>query len=285
MKDPDVRPKRVCSPKYAVQKARKGKALNRWEIEDLAKDAELSLIYAQRVLKGRFPEAEPTISQYPDYALQYAMGVIGGRFPEAEPGLVRVVEQGYGGNKVIERYFIEYGIQNPAVEKAVLSRFPNLIPKYAMKCLGGRWAEAEKSLLAGRLDGAVDYHHEVIEGRWPEFEERIIFGKNLSYWDNPRDCFKKYLRKVGGSDKEIEGRLSRSNKASLILAYAIEASKGRLPPELHQKMMMFIFDPKRQRFAKRYIKFLEKAEEKVVRYLAGLDESEVNDIVERSRTK
>jgi len=43
------------------------------------------LMYARRVIKGRWPKGEPTIMKDPYDAQAYATQVIGGRWPEAEP--------------------------------------------------------------------------------------------------------------------------------------------------------------------------------------------------------
>ena len=280
----EIRPKRVCSPKYAVQKAKKGKKLNRWELEELAKDPELSLKYA-KITKRRFPEGEPNIAHRTDFSLDYARSVIGGPFPEAEEALLKRMEDSYSGGSVVRQYFIAHGIRNERVEKYILNKDYGAINEYAKSCVKGRWHEAENKLLNDRLDHAVDYQKEIIKDRWEELENRILFGKNLSYWDSPLACFKNYLKNVGGRIPEVESKLERSKKASFIFAYAVISMKGRLPPALHQKMMMFAFDPKRQKSSKNYIKFLEKMEEKVVGYLKGLDEDEMQEIIGKARTK
>lgn len=279
----EVRPKRVCSPKYAVQKAKKGKALNKWELEELAKDPELSLRYA-KLTKKRFPEAEAEICRRPGMALEYANDVIDGPFPEAEETFIAQIEKMWGGDNIVQRYFIKYGIRNERVEKQILKRVTGLINQYARECVGGRWEEAEKVLLKERLDHAVDYQGEVVKGPWGELEDKILFGKKLSYWDNPVDCFKNYLKNVGGRIPELERKLERCGRASLLFAYAVTSMKGRLPQALHQKMMMFSFDTKRQKVAKKYLRFLDKSEAKVLGYLRGLDDDERQELLAKART-
>ena len=279
----EIRPKRVCSPKYAVQKAKKGKALNKWELEELAKDPELSLKYA-KITKRRFPEGEPEIALRPELALDYARNVIGGPFPEAENALLRKMENTYVGSSFVRQYFIANEIRNERVEKYILERECGVINEYAKMCVKGRWPEAENKLLQDRLEHAVDYQNEVIGGRWEELEDRILFGKGLSYWDSPLACFKNYLKNIGGRIPEIESKLEKSKKASFLLAYAVLSMKGRLPQTLHQKMMMFAFDPKRQKSAKKYLKFLQSMEDKVLGYLRGLDEDERQELLAKART-
>lgn len=279
----EVRPKRVCSPRYAIQKAKKGKALNKWELEELAKDSELSLKYA-KLTKKRFPEAEGEICRRPGMALQYANEVIEGRFPEAEETFIAQIEKMWGGENIVQRYFIKYRIRNERVERQLLERMIGLINDYAKECVGGRWSEAEKSLLKNRLEHAIDYHREVVKDPWEELEDKILFGKNLSFWDNPVDCFKKYLDNVGKRIPELERKLERCNRVSLLHAYAVTSMKGRLPQALHQKMMMFSFDPKRQKTVQKYLRFLDRAEEKVLGYLRGLDENERQELLAKART-
>jgi len=41
-------------------------------------------LYAENVIKGRWPEGEAVIAKDAQYAYHYAKDVIGGRFPEGE---------------------------------------------------------------------------------------------------------------------------------------------------------------------------------------------------------
>lgn len=283
MRDPNVRPKRVCSPKYAVQKARKGKTLNRWELEELAKNAEMSVLYAERVLKGRFIEAEPTIAEHPDLAFQYAKGIIKGRFPEAEPAFYKY-NSDWGNRNFLQRYFIEVAREpNPEVEKKILATHHGLASSYAELCLKRRWNEAEEVILRD-LDNAAEYHRKVVKDRWPEFEDRIIFGKKEGFWDNRSKSLAKYLEVVGRGVPEIEKKLETCNKASLLITYAVKGRKGKLPPALHQKMMMLGFDPKKQNFVKKYVRFLESCERRAIAYIEGLDEEARSELLAKVGT-
>lgn len=283
MKDPDVRPKRVCSPKYAVQKARKGKKLNRWEIEDLAKDAEQSLLYAERVLKGRFPEGEPAIAQDHELAFQYAKGVIKGRFEEAEQTFLDN-NSDWGNRNYLQRYFIDVArCPNQKVEKKILDTHHGLAHSYAENCIGGRWHEAE-SLILKDLDNGVEYHEKVVKDRWPELEDSILLGKKMGYWDNRPKALARYLENVGRPIPEIEEKLARCTKASLLLTYAVKGVRGRLPGPLHQKMMMLGFDPKKAKITKNYVKFLESCERRALTYIKGLDDEARKELFAKAGT-
>lgn len=270
MKDPNVRPSRVCSPKYAVMKARKGKQLNRWELEELAKDPEYSFLYAQKVLKGRFPEGEAAIARDVDWALRYAKEIIQGRFPEAEDLMLEMVDRGHN---FISGYFIDVaGEPNEKVEHKILeTKNYSLAASYAEKCLKRRWTEAEGFILIA-LGVAGRYHQTVVKERWPEFEDAILFRKRIAHWDRRAGHLKEYLGVVRAPIPELEKKLERCSQASLILTYAVRGVRGRLPPALHQKMMMLGFDTKKQKWTKKYLKFLENCERRAVAYITQLDD-------------
>jgi hypothetical protein len=283
MQDQDIRPKRVCSPKYAVMKARKGKTLNRWELEDLAKDPEQSFLYAVKVLRGRFHQGETAIANS-DCAYEYAVKVIDGRFPEAEPYFISQLDGWGHGNKALH-YFVHIAkVRHPKVEESILERHQNFIVEYAKNCVGGRWHEAEKEVIKC-VTYADAYHKEVLKGRWPEWEDRILGKKKLGYFDNRTQMLSDYLKVVPAPVPGLEEKLEKCNRASLILAYAVSGIRGRLPNALHQKMMMFSFDPKRQKTVRKYLKFLESCERRAIRYLSGLDEDELKEILAKARTK
>jgi hypothetical protein len=279
----EVRPKRVCSPKYAVMKARKGKTLNRWELEDLAKDPEQSFLYAVKVLRGRFHQGEPAIANS-DCAYEYAVKVIDGRFPEAEPYFVSQLDGWGHGNKALH-YFVHVAkIRHPKVEESILERHHNFIVEYAKNCVGGRWNEAEGEIVK-HATHAEAYHKDVVKDRWPEWEDRILGRKKLGYFHNRAGLISDYLKVVPAPIPELEKKLEGSNRANLILAYAVRGVRGRLPDALHQKMMMLSFDPKRQNTARKYLKFLESCESRAIRYLSGLDEDELKEVLAKARTK
>lgn len=273
----EVRPKRVCSPRYAVQKAKKGKTLNRWEIEDLAKDPEQSFIYASKVLKGRFPEGEAAIAES-SFAYQYAKHVIEGRFEAAEPHFIKCLERmgSVSRSRALDYFVSLAGVRNPLVEKHLLEHEHNRIVAYCQNCIGGRWEEAEGKIVRF---GACEYHEHVLKDRWPALEDRIIREKKLQWHESRKEMMKGYLKVVPNPGPEFERKLEKSNRASLLLVYAMKGLRGKLPQTLHQKMMMFSFDPKRQSFAKKYLKFVSACERRVVRFLSGLDEDERNEIM------
>jgi hypothetical protein len=270
MKDPDVRPKRVCSPKYAVIKARKGKKLNRWEIEEIAKDAEQSLHYSLKVLHGRFPEGEAAIAQHAEIAFDYAKNVIRGRFPEAEDTFLKS-NCDWGTRNYLQRYFIDIAqCPNKKIEKKILETHHGLAVDYAERCIRGRWPEAEGVILKD-INNAISYHSKVVKERWSELEDRII-RKKKDLWVSGSEVLSKYMKNVGRPIPELENKLEKCSRASLLLVYAVKGIRGKLPGPLHQKMMMFSFDPKKQKVVRKYIRFIEECEQRVMAYIAGLDD-------------
>lgn len=288
MKDPNVRPKRVCSPKYAVQKARKGIKLNRWEIEDLSQSPFWGVQYALRVLKGRFPEGEAAIGKEPALAFTYAKEIVKGRFPEGEEAILKDCDR-WGNRPLLKKYVIDVAcVRNAEFEASIKKEVLKgneigLAIEYAKKCIGGRWEEIEPAILKEDLGWAVQYHTSVYKDRWPALESRILFKKKRNRWEDRDDAWKDYLAVVGPSP-ELEAKLLKTPLSSLILTYARKTLKGRLPPALHQKMMMFTFDNKRKRSAKTYLKWIRSCERRVVRYLACLDDEERNELVQRACT-
>lgn len=279
----DIRPKKVCSPRYAVQKARKGTKLNKWELEDLAKDPEYALQYALKVLRGRFPEGEAAIAQHPEHAFLYAKEVIKGRFEAAEDILLRS-SNNWGHRNYLVNYFLKIAkVPNPAVERTIIKEHHEHAVLYAQNCVQGRWPNGEKVILE-EWSRACEYHQEIVKERWDEYEDSLLRGKKKGYWDNRSDCFAKYLEVIDARSDEIERKLLKSSRASFLLIYAQKCCKGRLPPALHQKMMMFSFDPKKNKHAKKYLRFLEAREKRVVAYLAGIQEEERLELLQKART-
>jgi len=70
--------------------------------------------YAEDIIKGRWPEAEPVIMTRMLWAYRYAEAIIKGRWPEAEPYIMESVEYAY---------------------------------MYAQFVIKGRWKEAEETIM------------------------------------------------------------------------------------------------------------------------------------------
>lgn len=235
----------MCSPRHAIRKCLRGEKLNPWEIERISKDPVYAVRYAERVLKGRFEQAEEFISLHYTASFQYANIVIKGPWEMGEK---------------------------------VISSNADCSFQYAVNVIKGRWERGEKSILEN-ISTSVRYALEVLGGRWDLFEKNLLLGKYdkvPGYHFN--DSFDKYFSLIPGRWVEWEKRLFVRNRAGLIYRYARHIG-GRLPEELHQKMMMYSFDPKRSGCAKNYVKYLERCNYRAKQYIAQMTDEEFRKLV------
>lgn len=240
----DKRPAYVCTERYAIKKARRGVTLNKWELEKLAASAFYAVQYSTEVLHGRFVEAEEVISKDSTAAFKYAAFVIRDRWEMGE---------------------------------AAIAENEDLSLQYARDVLKSRFPLGEGKILTC-IGSAVDYSKNVLRGRWRPLERKILnmSPKEIQKWWDRRDFYKHisdYLKVIGGRWFEYEEKLLRDSRALPLYKYAKHLG-GRLPDALHQKMMMFSFDPKKQKHSKLYLKFLDRCEAIAFRYIDGLPEDE-----------
>lgn len=247
------RPSYVCSPGFAIRKARRGQKLNKWELEKIAADPTHATRYAMEVLKGRFIMAEELISQNAMCASQYAINVMRGRWEQAEPAISQCASSS-----------IEYATM-----------------------LGQRFSEGEDAMLKmDEITQPVRYAVKVVKNRWPELERKILNFK--CRWGWARKSFylevNTYLTKVvGGRWLEWEQKLLHENRIFPIYQYALFLG-GKLPEALHQKMVLQGFDTKKSKFAKKYLRFLEKTENKLVQFFRSLAPEEREELFEKIKS-
>lgn len=243
------KPRYVCSPRFAIRKCLRGKKLNEWEIARIAGDACQSVRYAERVLKGRFLDGEKSILTNPTASFTYCHTVIKGVWPEGE---------------------------------ASIASDPRSALAYSKEIIGGVWEQGETAILEC-MHSAVEYACSCKKGRWDRFEKKLLSG---GYRKLPRhhflSCLQTYFSLVRGRWLEWEEYLLRSNRGKLIYRYARHLT-GRLPEALHQKMVMFGFDPKRMNSSKNYMKYLERSDEMARKYIAQMSDDEFRKLV-ASRT-
>jgi hypothetical protein len=143
------------------------------EEKEILKSAGAAYLYAIDVIKGRWPEAEPTITKDPNYAYLYARDVIKGRWPEAEPTIIKDPNYVYLYAKdVIKGRW-------PGAE-SIISKNPEFAYLYARDVIKGRWPGAEP-IISKNPEFAYLYAKDVIKGRWPEAESTIIKDPNYAY--------------------------------------------------------------------------------------------------------
>ena len=240
--DAGRRPSSVCKPKYALKKARAGIRLSRWELEDLSRDPGHALQYALHVVGGRWEPGEAAIMRS-SCAVQYASDVLKGRWPEAEE---------------------------------FICSSPDLSVTYCERVLNSRWSVAEASICSDYSAG-MRYVRNVARGRVELFEARIadfICGRR-SVWRycyaNPSQALAEYMKLVGCRVPLFEEVFSRCGRASALYRYA-RGIGGRLPGELHSRMMMYSFDDRRKGWARRYVRHLERCRARAERWISDLDE-------------
>jgi hypothetical protein len=126
--------------------------------------------YAKGVIKGRWPEGEPTIMKDPGLAQYYAYSVIKGRWPEAEPIIMTDPRAavGYANCFINGRWF--------EAEPTIMTD-PRAAAEYATHVIRGRWREAEPTIMKDP-QAAVNYAYSAFQGRWPEAEPIIMTDPN-----------------------------------------------------------------------------------------------------------
>ena len=133
--------------------------------------------YVHNVIKGRWPEAEETISKDPEWAYWYALNVIKGRWPEAEE---------------------------------TISKDPRWAYSYALNVIKGRWPEGEQAISTDPYL-ACSYACNVIKGRWPEAEVLLCDVSLVKF-----DIVKKYVSEIDWAsplnDFPIPKRIMRALK-------------------------------------------------------------------------
>lgn len=230
---------KVCSPKVALVKAKKGIALTDAELKELAKDYRLAYEYAY-LKKEAFPECEAAILASRDI-------------------------------RVIEAYFTEISAKpNKAYENWMLKdggyRQAEKIVEYSKEILKARWPEGEEILLKSHHEEALEIHGHFEIGRWPELE-KALFGKKRR---RPVDLElkKKYFKNLGkGRRPDIEDTLLKKGKGLSIYLYATQCAQGKLVAPLHSKMILMGGN-----WSKKYLSWLERKKKSVDLYLRSIGE-------------
>ncbi len=199
--------------------------------------------YAIDVIKGRWPEAEPTIMKDPEFAVNYADNVINGRWPEAEPWIMKSPKQScYYARDVIKGRWPEAEptiMQDPQwafyyVCDMIKDRWPEAEPimvqnskhdpkrnsdyllKYAKYMIKGRWPEAEPIIMQ-LPHSACTYAIDVIKGRWPEAEQIIA--------RNPHAAVRYARDVIKGRWPEAEQTIAQDSHAASVYARDVRLSE------------------------------------------------------------
>jgi hypothetical protein len=230
--------------------------IGRWqEAEDLISQnipqyGEEAIFYARTVIRGRWQEVEPALMRTPYYINRYARSVLKGRWREAEPTLLQcptaAVEY---ASRVLRGRWSE-------AEKVIVVD-PAAAAAYAHEILNKRWPDAEVHIgKSGR--SATVYAINVLKDRWAVAEEAILrdgpimAGKALldyastfyagrDRWQEAEDVFVSsypewYAENILPSqwDEEVAKKCP-----CWLYYYAKDVIGGRLPEELHNRMLLF----------------------------------------------
>jgi hypothetical protein len=233
--------------------------LNGKELEtELLKYASVdSLIdYAMEVRKERWPEIEPMVLKKADWEdqVRYAKALV---MPEVwQEWEAKVLGSG-GGSEYYDRA-IEYikevkQARDQPFEKRLLAKI----------------ADKDWDLIDGYretvLPASVRYAGEVVRGRWLELEKvflEIVGGRNLYGRRFFYTTCNEYVRALGlGGWPEYESVLldlpTGRDWLVVLLAYARSGIGGKLPAELHNRMLATAIRNPDDEHAKSYCEFLE----------------------------
>jgi len=184
-------------------------------------------LYIFRVIKGRWPEVEPTIMEDPESAYDYARLIIKDRWPEAEPyikkniGYYKQYYDEFIRGKILKsdnelkkmtkrkraEYLYDYAINSKSRKRLdkkyedIIKIFPDTAYQYARNIIKGRWKEAEEFIIKNP-EWAYKYARSVIKGRWRKAEEYIM--KDRCY------IYKYALNIIGGRWKEAESIIKQN---------------------------------------------------------------------------
>jgi len=249
-KDPTSRPAKVCSPRHAIAKAKKGARLNNWEIEELAKS--------------------------PEHAVEYAI-LTGARFPLCEEILLEK-----GSSRLVTQYFFDI-VNEPSkpFEKWLLEKGKEYIGRYIADVLKSRWEEGEDSLLkvtyrwGSELDFnyALGYQKNFKIGPWENLERLLLNGKVKVSCRG--DAIKSYLKNCGsGRHEATESRLLKYGNTAAIFNYARYCVGGRLPDGLHNRMIL-----SGKKSAKKYVSWLSSKKKNTAKYLMSLPQEDREELL------
>ena len=132
---------------------------------------------------------------------------------------------------------------------------------------GFRWEEAEHILIKDP-SRSVTYSIIYIKERWKEAEKSIL--KDVQQAQRYAEHFQFRWK---GYENKIKNRPNRINY------YAQKIIKGKLPDELHNRMLMLMLNPKKKHHAEDYFDFLKQQQDNTVKYLKSLSQDEQNDLL------
>jgi hypothetical protein len=210
---------------------------SRWkDAEDfIGTDGKASYVYAKEVIKGRWTHGEKAVLSNPWMCCLYAEEVIKGRWKEAE----RII------------------LACPYSEPCAI---------YAKTVIRGRWKQAEPVILRD-IHAAWDYVINVVQGRWRKAEALFATDARIAaYYASLINQRFTTAEKIIATDE-----LAAQKYADDVLAhpwdpkvailcpqwlylYARDVIKGKLPEEMHNRMITFGVMGKENKWVTKYLK-------------------------------
>lgn len=189
-----------------------------------------------KCIYGRSDEIEKLVEKSARLAFDYACEVIKGRWEKFENNIPK-----YPNNEETARILLGYCIENEHTSEDIenkIRKFPEVAYSYAIRVKKERWIEGEASILKD-IEKATEYVFD-LKFRWPEYENKI------------------------------------KNKPKRIYEYAKKVIRGKLPEELHNRMMMKTLNDQDRGFheASAYFDWLKDSEEDVIAYMRSISPEE-----------
>lgn len=218
------------------------------------------LAYETAVASGsRLEESEKILlaAEHLHYICHYAKYVIRGRWPEAE----RIISDARNDSVVDEYLWLCRSERCDGMEDRILRMANDFkIIQYAAHHIKGRWPQGEQKILqSGNMEFVVHYAEVVLKTRWPEGEGLLLDVGDCTYvsryaqhiiggrWVEgerillANGCVWTGIQYAADSLRcrwaDLESRLLADFRPGLALEYARLVMKGRLPEELHNRMI------------------------------------------------
>lgn len=243
--------------------------------------------YIDEVIGGRWYEMEPIILDSLDMRLAYCEEVVNGRWLELEERLVKDKDfEGlsyYAENMIKNRWDEFEKVAINKLKRADVEEKEDIVSDIRCYCNSNkfRWPEFEDYLVNGidyakidknisksLLEQVLRYGLDVVEGRWEEAEH--LFIKRI-------DVAKRYIMNKKFKWPLYENRIK--NKPNGLYYYAKDVLEGKLPEELHNRMIMERMGD--NAYARSYFDFLKTKEETVIRYLSCMTKEEKNNFLNK----
>lgn len=185
---------------------------------------------------GRCEEIENLVLKSTVLSGQYIDSVIEGRWDKFEQNISSFPDTEQFA-RILMNYSKQYKYSSKEIEDKI-KKYPEIAYYYAIGVKKERWTDGEASILKD-IEKATEYVFE-LGFRWPEYENKI------------------------------------RNKPKRIFEYAKQVIKGKLPEELHNRMMMkTLNDQDRGSYeANEYFNWLKDREEEVVLYMKSISEED-----------